>query len=34
MGPGEEASDALVHHNFKGTWKKGETQPVPCSLLL
>jgi hypothetical protein len=23
LGPGEAASDQLVHHNFKGTWKKG-----------
>jgi hypothetical protein len=23
LGPGEEGGDQLVHHNFKGTWKKG-----------
>lgn len=23
LGPGEASSDQLVHHNFKGTWKKG-----------
>ena len=23
LGPGEVSTDQLVHHNFKGTWKKG-----------